>query len=151
MSEEMKTCPYCGEEILAIAKKCKHCGEFLDKEMQKCSSNIGTLDVNESWKKRFEVVEKQVIEGKWWKYNSDFWKTSMSERLKMGGILYLSDFLSTLAAILFGPLYYLWKGMWLKAIIYSLAFLATGGILFMIFFVLAPYDYYRIKVYGKQW
>ena len=26
---ETKRCPYCGEEILAIAKKCKHCGEWL--------------------------------------------------------------------------------------------------------------------------
>ena len=29
--DETKTCPYCGEEILATAKKCKHCGEWLDK------------------------------------------------------------------------------------------------------------------------
>ena len=29
---EKKRCPYCGEEILVIAKKCKHCGEWLDKE-----------------------------------------------------------------------------------------------------------------------
>ena len=29
--EEKKNCPYCGEEILAVAKKCKHCGEWLDK------------------------------------------------------------------------------------------------------------------------
>lgn len=28
----MKQCPYCGEDILAIAKKCKHCGEWLDGE-----------------------------------------------------------------------------------------------------------------------
>ena len=27
---ETKNCPYCGEEILAVAKKCKHCGEWLD-------------------------------------------------------------------------------------------------------------------------
>ena len=26
---ETKRCPYCGEEILIVAKKCKHCGEWL--------------------------------------------------------------------------------------------------------------------------
>lgn len=29
-AKAMRDCPYCGEEILAKAKKCKHCGEFLD-------------------------------------------------------------------------------------------------------------------------
>lgn len=32
MDETKKTCPYCGEEILAVAKKCKHCGEWLNKD-----------------------------------------------------------------------------------------------------------------------
>lgn len=29
MEENKKTCPYCGEEIMATAKKCKYCGEWL--------------------------------------------------------------------------------------------------------------------------
>lgn len=29
-SPETRDCPYCGEEVLAKAKKCKHCGEFFD-------------------------------------------------------------------------------------------------------------------------
>lgn len=27
---EKKNCPYCGEEIMATAKKCKHCGEWIE-------------------------------------------------------------------------------------------------------------------------
>ena len=30
MTDKTKRCPYCGEEILAIARKCKHCGEWLE-------------------------------------------------------------------------------------------------------------------------
>ena len=28
MEQETKNCPYCGEVIMATAKKCKHCGEW---------------------------------------------------------------------------------------------------------------------------
>jgi hypothetical protein len=30
---QTKQCPFCGETILAVARKCKHCGEFLDDQV----------------------------------------------------------------------------------------------------------------------
>lgn len=38
MEKEKKRCPYCGEEILAVAKKCKHCGEWLTNDNKQASS-----------------------------------------------------------------------------------------------------------------
>lgn len=50
IEEVLKTCPMCGEKILAVAKKCKHCGEYLD-DASKNSS--------EKFKKR--VLSSRVI------------------------------------------------------------------------------------------
>jgi len=33
--EMSKACPFCGETILAAARKCKHCGEFLDRSQSR--------------------------------------------------------------------------------------------------------------------
>lgn len=53
--EEKKVCPYCGEEILAVAKKCKHCGEWLDKK-----ENVET-QIEPQY-----IPEKKMTFRKWW-------------------------------------------------------------------------------------
>jgi predicted RNA-binding Zn-ribbon protein involved in translation (DUF1610 family) len=43
-----KRCPYCGEEILAVAKKCRYCGEWLPEEPKpqvRCSACGELVDV----------------------------------------------------------------------------------------------------------
>lgn len=40
MNKETKKCPFCGEEILATAKKCKHCKQFLNDDTNMTSKKF---------------------------------------------------------------------------------------------------------------
>ena len=42
--DEMKSCPFCGERILAVARKCRYCEEYLDPELRATDSQPGALE-----------------------------------------------------------------------------------------------------------
>jgi uncharacterized ubiquitin-like protein YukD len=42
--EEMKSCPFCGERILAVARKCRYCEEYLDPSLRESAGEPGALD-----------------------------------------------------------------------------------------------------------
>ena len=39
-TKQTKTCPFCGKEVIATAKKCKHCGQWLEKQCPTCGEWI---------------------------------------------------------------------------------------------------------------
>jgi Domain of unknown function (DUF4190)/WXG100 protein secretion system (Wss), protein YukD len=42
--QEVKCCPFCGEHILAVARKCRHCREYLDPELREPSAETPGVD-----------------------------------------------------------------------------------------------------------
>jgi hypothetical protein len=56
--EKTKRCPYCGEEILAIAKKCKHCGEWFDEP----STHMSTSTLETEFKDNSATEETASID-----------------------------------------------------------------------------------------
>lgn len=172
MAEETKMCPFCGEEILAVAKKCKHCGEFLEDIATVNTSKTSTFNdkfdylknVNEQWKNRFSIIEQYYQNGNYWKLKQETIELIKDKKISFNEVynnIYFKNggFGSSLAAFCFGIFYYLVKGMWQKAIVYGIILLLTAfflpkglcmglGAIWMLF---APFDYYRLKVLGKQW
>lgn len=51
---QMKACPFCGEKIMAEAKKCKHCGEFVDPLLLRATSTNNSPGI---------VIQNQNVQG----------------------------------------------------------------------------------------
>jgi len=53
---EVKECPYCGEEILSVAKKCKHCGEWLNDTVSGSMKSKNSLNKIEKYFRELSIV-----------------------------------------------------------------------------------------------
>ncbi|MCM1338446.1 MAG: zinc ribbon domain-containing protein [Muribaculaceae bacterium] len=169
MADETKVCPYCGEDININAIKCKHCGEFLNGSTQS-TKYMDSLDVDDSWKERFKLIEKYYIDGLCWKPTEDYKKLAPKEANNIfQNIVFKNGGIGTFISVtLFGIFYYFAKKMWIKGLAYILIALVIEFIIYLLFglnigdyrlnsgfcaglAVIAPFDYYRYKVLGKQW
>lgn len=80
MENEIKKCPYCGEEILKEAKKCKHCEEWLEEKTDKVDI-VQAIETEQTPKNK--RVEKENLETKNMKSVSDtgwtiVWKLALA-------------------------------------------------------------------------
>lgn len=58
VDKDTKKCPYCGKEILAVAKKCRHCGQWMPNESPQKQKNEARSSVTVTVKEK--VIEEKV-------------------------------------------------------------------------------------------
>ena len=129
-------------------------------------NNIEELNVNENWKKVFHAIQLKNGGNFFDKDNPEFLQLDPAQKKEMN--LKINNFGTAFSSYFFGPLYYLFKGMWLKAfLIFAIYFLVgiafelftapepvirmTALVINLFFAYTAPYNYYRLKVLKTQW
>lgn len=124
----MAFCEQCGTQLLESALFCAGCGKAITSSVatrSTLSSSRAVADddfagLPEKWRQRFAAIEKAGGErARWWRWPEVNRLTAKEKRL----------ITSNLWAFVFGPCYYLYLGMWRKAITLSLVALALDVIL----------------------
>lgn len=130
----MGFCEQCGTQLGERAAFCAGCGkeaptgasaEVRERASQQAFAASAAASIDEGgypekWRQRFAVIEKAGGEHvRWWRWPEGKQLTGREKRL----------ITSNLWAFVFGPFYYLYLGMWRKAITLSLLALAIDAIL----------------------
>lgn len=124
----MAFCEQCGTQRLESALFCAGCGKAITSSVASrstlCSSRAVADDyftgLPEKWRQRFAAIEKAGGErARWWRWPEVNRLTANEKRL----------ITSNLWSFVFGPFYYLYLGMWRKAITLSLLALVIDVIL----------------------
>jgi len=70
-NQPTKDCPFCGEQILAVAKKCKHCRETLDVVLRSAEESLRSNNrqqnvyVNQNVQTPVQLQQKQKFPHGW--------------------------------------------------------------------------------------
>jgi hypothetical protein len=126
-------CPFCKEEIQDGAIKCKHCGEVLRKEEYSQVRHERTKALSD------------------YSGFSDYYQRVFTSFDQQGGGFQAKW---NWAAFLFGAVWYLVKGIWIKALLMFVIIFVFWGIPALFFWLYAGiagnWDYYLLKVKGKH-
>lgn len=135
----MAFCEQCGTPLLESALFCAGCGKAIASSaasraiaLDAARSMLGSpraatvddfAELPEKWRQRFAAIEKAGGErARWWRWPEAKQLTGKEKRL----------ITSNLWAFVFGPFYYLYLGLWRKAITLSLVVLVLDVILGMV-------------------